>query len=66
MAIWANDGTVSHQDAKTCIRLLGQEVFPAIREHGAKLGLKNPFEANAPVSIEYSTDLARPRQAATA
>jgi hypothetical protein len=57
MSLWANDGAVSHQDALTCIRLLGTEVLPALREFGDKLGLKSPFEAEAPVGIAYSTDL---------
>ena len=54
-----NDGTVSHEDTRTCIRLLGQEVMPAMREIGKELGLNSPFEADAPVSIDYSRDLAR-------
>ncbi|HJS86100.1 MAG TPA: LLM class flavin-dependent oxidoreductase [Acetobacteraceae bacterium] len=63
MAFWGNDGKVSAEDTRTCIRLLCQEVMPAIREHGKKLGLNSPFEADAPVSIEYSKDL-RQRAAA--
>ena len=59
MSFWGNDGNVSVADAKTCIRLLGQEVMPQLREYGKKLGLNSPFEANAPVSIDYSTDLQR-------
>jgi alkanesulfonate monooxygenase SsuD/methylene tetrahydromethanopterin reductase-like flavin-dependent oxidoreductase (luciferase family) len=62
--LWGNDGTVSHEDAKTCIRLLGQEVMPAMREIGKELGLKDPFELNAPVHLRYSTDLKRMPQAA--
>jgi alkanesulfonate monooxygenase SsuD/methylene tetrahydromethanopterin reductase-like flavin-dependent oxidoreductase (luciferase family) len=54
MAFWGSDGNVSHEDTKTCIRLLGQEVLPAVREIGKELGLDSPFEANAPVSIEYA------------
>jgi alkanesulfonate monooxygenase SsuD/methylene tetrahydromethanopterin reductase-like flavin-dependent oxidoreductase (luciferase family) len=54
MALWGNDGGVSHEDSKTCIRLLGQEVLPAMREIGKELGLNSPFEANAPVSINYA------------
>ena len=57
MALWGNDGNVSHEDTQTCIRLLGQEVMPAMREIGKELGLKSPFEANAPVHLKYSTDL---------
>ncbi|MBV9835758.1 MAG: LLM class flavin-dependent oxidoreductase [Alphaproteobacteria bacterium] len=65
MALWANDGTVSHEDSKTCIRLLGEEVLPALRETGAKLGLNSPFDNNAPVGIKYSTDLRKPAAAAS-
>src|SRR5215468_7317269 len=39
MAIWGNDGSVTPEDAKTCIRLLGQEVMPALREIGRELEL---------------------------
>ena len=63
MAFWAVDGTVSPEDTRICIRLLGQEVMPALRDHGKTLGLDSPFEANAPVSIAYSNDL-QPKVAA--
>ena len=53
LALWGNDGKVTHQDSMTCIRLLGQEVMPAVREIGNKLGLKSPFEADTPVSLAY-------------
>jgi alkanesulfonate monooxygenase SsuD/methylene tetrahydromethanopterin reductase-like flavin-dependent oxidoreductase (luciferase family) len=62
--IWGNDGTVSNEDARTCIRLLGQEVMPAMREIGKELGLTDPFEADAPVHLRYSTDLKQMPQAA--
>jgi alkanesulfonate monooxygenase SsuD/methylene tetrahydromethanopterin reductase-like flavin-dependent oxidoreductase (luciferase family) len=54
MALWGNDGGVSYDDSMTCIRLLGQEVMPALREYGRELGLTDPFEANAPVSLAYA------------
>ena len=54
LALWGNDGNVSHADSMSCIRLLGQEVMPAIREIGNKLGLQSPFEANSPVSLAHS------------
>ena len=47
------DGFVSSADTRTCIRLLGEEVLPAVREIGKELGLWSPFEANAPVSIAF-------------
>ncbi|MBO0739758.1 MAG: hypothetical protein J2P48_25000, partial [Alphaproteobacteria bacterium] len=62
--LWGNDGTVSNEDARTCIRLLGQEVMPAMREIGKELGLADPFETNAPVHLRYSTDLKQMPQAA--
>jgi alkanesulfonate monooxygenase SsuD/methylene tetrahydromethanopterin reductase-like flavin-dependent oxidoreductase (luciferase family) len=65
LGFWGNDGTVSHEDAKTCIRLLGQEVFPAVREMAKQLDLKSPFETNQPVSINYMDRLKAPvREAA--
>jgi len=51
LGFWASDGFVSNPDTVSCIRLLGQEVLPAVREMGKELGLWSPFEANAPVSI---------------
>ena len=51
LALWANDGHIPHQDSMTCIRLLGQEVMPALREIGDKLGLKSPFELDTPPSL---------------
>ena len=56
---------MSHEDSKTCIRLLGEEVLPALRETGAKLGLNSPFDCNAPVGIKYSTDLRKAAVAAS-
>lgn len=40
------------------------EVFPAIKEYGASLGLKDPWEANAPVHLRYSTDIPAQKVAA--
>ena len=51
LAFWANDGKMDHEDSMTCIRLLGQEVMPAVREFGKELGLADPFESNTPVSL---------------
>ena len=64
LALWGNDGKVSQEDSLTCIRLIGQEVFPAIREIAKSLDLKSPFESNAPVHINYSTDLKAAKAAA--
>jgi alkanesulfonate monooxygenase SsuD/methylene tetrahydromethanopterin reductase-like flavin-dependent oxidoreductase (luciferase family) len=53
LGFWGNDGNVTNEDARTCIRLLGQEVMPAVREIAKELGLESPFETNQPVSIDY-------------
>src|SRR5215510_3168785 len=63
VGFWASDGFVSNEDTKTCIRLLGQEVLPALRDMGKELGLWSPFEANAPTSINFS-EPARPQESA--
>ena len=53
-AFWGNDGTVEHADAKTCIRLLGEEVFPAVREMAKEFDLQGPFETDQPVSLQFA------------
>jgi alkanesulfonate monooxygenase SsuD/methylene tetrahydromethanopterin reductase-like flavin-dependent oxidoreductase (luciferase family) len=64
LAFWGNDGTVSHADAKTCIRLLGQEVFPAVREMAKEFDLKSPFETAQPVSVRYGSAVEQVQRAA--
>ena len=64
MAVWANDGNVSKEDRQRCIKLLCGEVMPAIKEYGKTLGLNDPWEANAPVHLRYSTDLTTRKAAA--
>ncbi len=64
MGIWGNDGTVSATDRKRCIELLFKEVVPEVKAYGAKLGLNDPWEANAPVHLRYSTDLTTRKVAA--
>jgi alkanesulfonate monooxygenase SsuD/methylene tetrahydromethanopterin reductase-like flavin-dependent oxidoreductase (luciferase family) len=55
--MYATDGHISHGDNMRNIELLGEKVVPAVREIADELGIKSPFEAEAPVSIRYSTDL---------
>ena len=63
-AFWGNDGTVSHADAKTCIRLLGEEVLPAVREMAKEFDLQGPFETEQPVSVAYANGRAEEQWAA--
>ena len=63
LGFWASDGFVSNADTTTCIRLLGQEVLPAVREMGKELGLWSPFEANSPVGISQPAPAVHPNGA---
>jgi hypothetical protein len=53
---WDGDGSMSHDDAMRSLRLMGEEVLPAVREMSAELGLTGPFEVdpatNQPVATE--------------
>src|SRR6185312_12957688 len=42
LSLWGNDGGVNHADSLACIKLLGEEVLPAIREFAQHLGLGDP------------------------
>ena len=44
---WDGDGAMSHDDQMRSLRLMGSDVIPAVREIGAELGLKGPFEVDA-------------------
>jgi alkanesulfonate monooxygenase SsuD/methylene tetrahydromethanopterin reductase-like flavin-dependent oxidoreductase (luciferase family) len=54
MGFFSDDGHMSLEDSRTSIRLLGQEVVPALREISKELDLKSPFEANSPVSRAFA------------
>jgi alkanesulfonate monooxygenase SsuD/methylene tetrahydromethanopterin reductase-like flavin-dependent oxidoreductase (luciferase family) len=41
---WYHHGPMSFEDRKTCLRLLGQEVLPAMREMAKELDLPGPYE----------------------
>ena len=43
---WDGDGSMSHDDTMRSLKLMGEEVLPAIREYGDELGLKSPFEVS--------------------
>ena len=66
LGFWGADGFVSSEDTKTCIRLMGEEVLPALREIGKELGLWSPFEANAPVSMAFREPAAPAHERAAA
>ena len=43
-ATWYHHGPMSFEDRKTCLRLLGEEVLPAMREMAKEFDLPGPFE----------------------
>jgi alkanesulfonate monooxygenase SsuD/methylene tetrahydromethanopterin reductase-like flavin-dependent oxidoreductase (luciferase family) len=59
LILLANDGRVSHEDSLSCIRLLGEEVLPAVRDIAKDLELEGPFEVNGPVSLADATQSGR-------
>ena len=43
---WDGDGAMSHDDQMRSLRLMGEEVIPALREIGKELELNSPFEVD--------------------
>ncbi len=41
---WDGDGAMTHEDSMRSLRLMGEEVIPAMREISKELDLKSPFE----------------------
>ena len=41
---WDGDGAMTHDDSMRSLKLMGEEVLPAIREIGEELDLRSPFE----------------------
>ena len=43
---WDGDGAMDHDDSMRSLRLMGEEVIPAVREMSKELDLKSPFEVD--------------------
>ena len=43
-ATWYHHGPMTFEERKTCLRLLGEEVLPAMREMAKEFDLPGPFE----------------------
>ena len=43
---WDGDGAMTHDDAMRSLRLMGEEVIPAVREMAKELELNSPFEVD--------------------
>lgn len=44
--LWDGDGAMTHDDAMRSLRLMGEEVLPAMREMARELDLPGPFEVD--------------------
>jgi alkanesulfonate monooxygenase SsuD/methylene tetrahydromethanopterin reductase-like flavin-dependent oxidoreductase (luciferase family) len=51
LIFWTNDGRLTQEDSLKCIRMMGTDILPAVREMGKELGLVSPMEVDAPVSL---------------
>ena len=46
ITFWDGDGSMDHEDAMRSLKLMGEEVLPAVREMGVELALDSPFEVD--------------------
>ncbi len=57
---WDGDGAMTHDDAMRSLRLMGEEVIPAVREMAKELDLKGAFEVdpltNQPIATGAAGD----------
>ncbi len=51
---WDGDGAMTHDDAMRSLRLMGEEVIPAVREIAGSLDLKGPFERDPKTGAEIA------------
>lgn len=51
--IWDGDGSMDHDDTVRSMKLLGEEVLPALREIGHELDLPSPFETDPSTNKPY-------------
>jgi alkanesulfonate monooxygenase SsuD/methylene tetrahydromethanopterin reductase-like flavin-dependent oxidoreductase (luciferase family) len=60
---WDGDGAMTHDDAMRSLRLMGEEVIPAVREMAKELELPGPFEVDPatgkPLETKPSTSAAQ-------
>jgi len=57
---WDGDGAMTHDDAMRSLRLMGEEVIPAVREIAKELDLPGPFEVDPATNkpMEPTPDMA--------
>lgn len=53
---WDGDGAMNHDDAQRSLRLMGEEVIPAVREMGEELELPSSFDVNPATGKPYEEE----------
>jgi alkanesulfonate monooxygenase SsuD/methylene tetrahydromethanopterin reductase-like flavin-dependent oxidoreductase (luciferase family) len=53
---WDGDGAMTHEDSMRSLRLMGEEVIPAVREMGKELDLNSPFEVDPKTNKPVETN----------
>ena len=51
---WDGDGAMNHDDAMRSLRLMGEEVIPAVREIAKDLELPSSFEVDTATGKPYT------------
>ena len=58
MVIFNVQGPISNQDRQTSMRLIAQEIIPALKEHAKAIDLPDPFQ-RTPGSVKLTSGTAR-------
>jgi hypothetical protein len=62
---WDGDGAMTHEDQMRSLRLMGEEIIPAVREMGDELELFGPFEVDPATGKRLESGSAVDRPAGT-
>jgi alkanesulfonate monooxygenase SsuD/methylene tetrahydromethanopterin reductase-like flavin-dependent oxidoreductase (luciferase family) len=57
---WDGDGAMTHEDQMRSLRLMGEEVIPAVREMGKELELFSPFEVDPTTGLPVAAETPEP------
>ena len=60
---WDGDGAMTHEDQMRSLRLMGEEVIPAVREMGKELELFSPFEVDSATGKPLTAEAGAPQPA---
>jgi hypothetical protein len=53
---WDGDGAMNHDDAMRSLRLMGEEIIPAVHEMGEELELPSSFDVNPATGKRYDEE----------